>query len=408
MSGAGKSYAKRVPSGPASLWKSGGPLLVWLDFELTERCNNACLHCNINRPANDREAKAREMSTEDIRDILAEAADMGCLTVRFTGGEPLLREDFEDVYLRARKLGLRVMIFTNATLITPGLAALLAKVPPGASMEVSIYGMTEGSEEAVTRTRGSFAAARRGVGLLAEHGIRFAVKGARLPSNIGEGEEFESWARRISDMAEKPSRAVFFDLRARPDGAKNDLIRSLRMPPEEAVKHEYRPGSAAAAEMLDFAARFSRIHGDRLFGCLDGGRKASVDAYGELQPCLLLKHPETSYRLKNGSLREALLDHLARLRELRARNPEYVSRCGRCFLKSLCQQCPAKSWAEHGTLDTPVEYFCEVTHALARSLGLLREGEPAWAVEDWRERLRRAAGPSSENLREGGGQAQES
>jgi radical SAM protein with 4Fe4S-binding SPASM domain len=395
VSAAAKSYAKRLPSGPASLWKSGGPLLAWLDIELTERCNNDCVHCNVNRPANDREAEIREMTTEDIKSILREAAALGCLTVRFTGGEPLLRDDFEDLYLHARRLGIRVMIFTNATLVTPDFAALLTKVPPGETMEVSIYGMGRESAESVTRTPGSFAAARRGVDLLARSGIRFAVKGALLPANKEEIKEFETWARRISDMTEKPSFAMFFDLRARRDGDKNDAIRSLRISPEEAVGIQARQGPAAADELLDFAARFSGAYGDRLFPCLSGGRKASVDAYGELQPCLLLKHPATAYRLKEGSLREALVSHLAGLRELRTGNPDYLSRCGRCFLKSLCLQCPAKSWAEHGTLDTPVEYFCAIAHAQARSLGLLKEGESAWAVGDWRERVKAALRESS-------------
>jgi hypothetical protein len=72
------------------------------------------------------------------------------------------------------------------------------------------------------------------------------------------------------------------------------------------------------------------------------------------------------------------LKQFAALRDLRATNPEYLRRCARCFLKGLCEQCPAKSWAEHGTLDTPVEYLCEVAHAQARWLGWLGENEYAW------------------------------
>jgi len=75
------------------------------------------------------------------------------------------------------------------------------------------------------------------------------------------------------------------------------------------------------------------------------------------------------------------------LREMRASNPAYLSRCGRCFLKGLCEQCPAKSWAEHGTLDTPVEYLCDVAHAQARNLGLLVAGERAWEVTNGKERV---------------------
>jgi hypothetical protein len=53
----------------------------------------------------------------------------------------------------------------------------------------------------------------------------------------------------------------------------------------------------------------------------------------------------------------------------------------------LCEQCPSKSWMEHGTLDTPVEYLCEVAHAQTRYLGLLEGGEKAWQIDNWKERV---------------------
>ena len=76
---------------------------------------------------------------------------------------------------------------------------------------------------------------------------------------------------------------------------------------------------------------------------------------------------------------------------MKAINPEYLNRCARCFLKGLCEQCPAKAWEEHGTLDTPVEYLCEVAHAQARYLGMLEAEEHAWEIpnEVSRERVRR-------------------
>jgi len=94
----GNPYIVRLSSQGSPLWETTRPILMELDIELTERCNNNCIHCCINLPADDLMAKERELSTSAIKGILKEAASLGCLSVRFTGGEPLLREDFEELY----------------------------------------------------------------------------------------------------------------------------------------------------------------------------------------------------------------------------------------------------------------------------------------------------------------------
>jgi radical SAM protein with 4Fe4S-binding SPASM domain len=376
------SYVKRTEEYPPN----GRTLLGRLDMELTERCNNNCIHCYINLPFDD-PCKARELSAEKIKAILMEAVDLGCLTVRFTGGEPLLRDDFQEIYLFARKLGLKVLLFTNATLITPELADLFARIPPRKKIEVSVYGMSKKSYEAVTRTPGSFHAAKRGIALLQERGIPFVVKAAVLSPNKGELDEFEAWAVTIPGMEKPPAYSCFFDLRARPGSEeKNDQIRQLRATPEDGIKIISRDRERYLAEMRQFCTRFMKSSGDRLFSC-GAGHGACVDAYGFVQPCMLLRDKEAVYDLRKGTLREALTEFFPKIRGIKSQNSDYLSRCGRCFLKGLCEQCPGKSWMEHGTLDTPVEYLCQVAHVRALDLGLLREGEKAWAVEDWTKRI---------------------
>ncbi len=388
-----KSYATRVRSDLSPLWKDRKPLLSRLDIELTERCNNDCLHCSINRPAGDDEARRREMGTGFIKDLLGQAAALGCLTVRFTGGEPLLRSDFEDLYLEARRRGMRVMIFTNATLVTPHLAGLFSRVPPLEKMEVSVYGMNEQTSLAITRNPDAFEAARRGLRLLEDHHIPFVLKSVILPLNRGERAKFEDWAAGLMGGSGTPDFAVALDLRSRPDPARSELIRGLRLPPHEAAGHLTGMDRDGGEERRRFVADHGGGRGDRLFTCLEGGGAGAVDAYGHFQYCLTLRHPDTVYDLNRGSLREAVQELPPRLRRRRARNPDYLRRCGRCFLKALCLQCPAKSWAEHGTLDTPVDYFCRITHAQAQALGLLAPGEKAWTVTDWGARVGEGEGP---------------
>jgi MoaA/NifB/PqqE/SkfB family radical SAM enzyme len=399
--------------------KSIASRLDSLDIELTERCNNQCIHCCINLPANDSAAKSREMTTEQVKSILTEAATLGCLDVRFTGGEPLLRPDFEELYLFARRLGLKVAIFTNARLITPQLANLLMRIPPLVLMEITVYGMHKESYEAVSRVPGSFAQFQRGVNLLLERKISFVVKSALLPPNKAEMDEFEAWANTISGMDTSPNYAMFFDLRERRDDKeKNALIASLRLTPQEGVAVLTKDVAKYRKRMKEFAGKFMGPPGNVLFQC-GAGDGMCIDAYGYAQPCMGVRAPELTVDLfpraasgkatatehtqtaiamnkvcdasdrcvKNKAISDVLTS-FKNLHEMKATNAEYLHRCAVCFLKGLCEQCPAKSWAENGTLDTPVEYLCEVAHAQGRFLGWLKDGEKAWKIHNWKERVR--------------------
>ena len=437
------SYVKKLKPHEFRLWNGKRRLLGQLDIELTERCNNACVHCLINRPEHDEGARSREMDTDFVITLLRQAADMGCLMVRFTGGEPLLREDFPELYLYARRLGMRVILFTNGRLITEELADLLARVPPGRWVEVSVYGMHAESYDASAGAKGSFVEFRRGVERLRVRGIAFVVKGAILPANKNEWEEFKAWAAEFPSMDHPPGESMNFDLRARRDDpAKNERIRKLRLSPEETVRilaqdPRYVPG------MRTFCTKFMGAPGDLLFRC-GAGHGTCVDAYGNAQMCMPLRHPDTVVDLRattksehapvahstaaqptnihgfanilpdpnssgtglvnshassdrpmgsheSSPLQYALTEFFPRLRETRATNPEYLRRCARCFLKGLCEQCPGKSWMEHGTLDTPVEYLCAVAHAQARYLGLIKDDENSWDIANGKERVARFA-----------------
>lgn len=371
-------YARRVRTGDGGLWTKGKPALARLDIELTERCNFNCLHCSIGLPAGDAEARGKELDAPAIKGLLKEAAALGCLLVRFTGGEPLLREDFPEIYLAARRLGLRVMLFTNASPLTPPIVELMKKYPPLETIEVTVYGMSPEDCRSVTGNERAFEASRRGIELLIEKQLPFIVKGALLPQSAGGLAGFESWASRLPWMrGEKPSLAMAFELRTRRDSeARNEGIRKVRPEPESIVRLEGErdPGWE---DLLSFVAGRHSLHGAELFTCSKTG-SATIDAYGRLQYCISLRHPDTVYDLGRGSLEEGVKEFLPRVARTKAKDPDYLARCGRCFLKDACLQCPAGSWSEHGTLDTPVEYHCRITHLKAERAGLIRSGEKAW------------------------------
>ncbi len=383
-------------------FKPSGSSLGRLDIELTERCNNRCVHCYINQPEDDQKIRAEEMETGFVLDILKQAADLGCLTACFTGGEPLLRDDFAELYLFARGLGLQVVIMTNACLIDTELVKLFTAVPPGRPIQVSVYGMYKSSYEAVSCVSGSFERFVSGLDLLNKRNIPFVVRQSLLPPNKKELDEFERFASTLPHMHAEPDYTMNFDLRARrDDSGKNSRIRKLRVSSEETLNLLTRNRDKYIKEMREFASRFMRPPGERIFSC-GAGQGICVDAYGRAQMCMLLRHPDTVYPLSPdlhrkkspesglGPLEYALKEFFPGLRNLRSNNPEYLKRCAVCFLKSLCEQCPAKSWGEHGILDAPIEYLCQVTHTQSNFLGLVHRGENAWEIspENWQNRIK--------------------
>lgn len=212
-----------------------------------------------------------------------------------------------------------------------------------------------------------------------EYRVPFVVKGALLPSLRAEIDEFEAWAGTIPGMVERPGYCMFFDLRGRRDDPeKNRLIESVRVDPEEGAAMLTRDRAQYFAEMKKFAARFMGPRGDQLFTC-GAGRAVTIDAYGRALPCMGMRAPG-SVDVLSSSLSDAVAG-FADLGAQRATNPEYLRRCACCGLYGLCEQCPAKSWAETGVLDTPVEYLCRVAHAQARFLGWLGKDDKAWEVE---------------------------
>ncbi len=73
------------------------PLLNSIDVILTERCNNACIHCSVAIPEKDKKAQSEELSTEEVISYLKDATELGAMFVNITGGEPMVHKDFDEI-----------------------------------------------------------------------------------------------------------------------------------------------------------------------------------------------------------------------------------------------------------------------------------------------------------------------
>ena len=83
-----------------------------LRVSVTQRCNLRCVYCH----AEGERTPEAEIPLADIREILRVAASLGIRSVKFTGGEPLVRDDILDI-VRAVPEGLESSMTTNGILL---------------------------------------------------------------------------------------------------------------------------------------------------------------------------------------------------------------------------------------------------------------------------------------------------
>lgn len=350
--------------------------LLAMNLEVTARCNNNCRHCYINVPAGSREAKKKELSFEKIKDVVDQACSLGTLWCLITGGEPLLRNDFEDIYIYLKKKGLLISVFTNATLINTWHIDLFKKWPPR-NIEVTVYGVTEKTYEKVTRKPGSFNRFMRGLNLLLDAEFPVNLKAMAIQSNKGEFEQIAGFCR-------KKSKSPFrFDpllhLRLDGDPKRNQEIRNQRLAPEEIAILEKQDNVRFSAMKKDcdnlIHTAFDGNGKPFVFNCGTGLSECTIGYDGTFRLCSSLVHPDCVYDLNKGNLVRALTEFVPVVRNMQSDNRDFLKNCLRCSIVNLCHWCPAHAYLEVGRLDSPVKYFCDVAKARKESLADSMEAE---------------------------------
>lgn len=330
---------------------------VFGKLSLTYRCNLDCVHCYCNRSINDNEVKRNELTFDQWQKILDQLADKGCLWLVFTGGEPIVREDFFDLYSYARKKGFLIHIYTNGTLIHDELYDFFNRFPPHA-FEISLYGRTKETYESVTRIKGSFDKCMSTILRLYESGLRVLLKCPLITYNQHEISEIIDFAKSIrADLEILPM------IRARIDGNWKEPLR-YRVPPKEVAKimfHDQDFSQKLSADFKQLRERMKRAKdNNHIFWCNNGRSEFHIDPYGKLTLCPLLTNPPYVYDLLEGNFSDGW-EFILNLRNMKTTKKGYYNR-------EVSLQCPAKSFLEFGNFETPIEYFDKVRDELLKML----------------------------------------
>jgi len=255
-------------------------------WEVTCRCNLRCVMCYtdcFNRP----DKISEELTTDEIIHIMDELADAGCLELCLTGGEPLARSDFFEIYTYAKMKGFFVTLFTNGTLITEEIADRLAALPPH-RIEISFHGLTEQTFEAITQGNGSYQRCIRAINLLRVRNLPLVLKSTVMTVNRDEILAIKRFATGLGSVEYRLGE----ELRVTLDGS--DAPQQLALPESEWLQIKQQDP--------DLWNETCRKQSKTPAPCTSGMHRFHIDAYGLLQLCS--GNRRMSYDLRAGSFTE--------------------------------------------------------------------------------------------------------
>lgn len=313
-----------------------------VQLELTLRCNLRCDHCYL---GSDR--KREELSTAEVKRILDELAELGTMVLTMTGGEVMLRADFEELYRYAIGKGFIVSVFTNATLIRPRHVELFKTLPPRI-VEISLYGLNDDDYTDFTHARVSFANLDANLRSLKAAGVNFLLKSV---ATVTLGPKI----RRMREYA--ANLGVRFNYATTVYGANDHTpLADAERPDAQAVlenelvhTEEPSPNRIALAKSPN-----------RQFLCGAGRVLMHIDPEGVATRCGLITSELAGHAdLRKVSAREAWETLGKGIDDALAEGHP----CRDCSIRTLCHRCPATSSSEQEIA------MCEAAHHRARAQG---------------------------------------
>lgn len=337
-----------------TLRKIGAPPRLPLKgcIDLTYRCDFDCRHCWVRLPPGAQE-RERELGVAEIKAIADEARSMGCRQWTISGGEPMIRPDFSEIFEYLTRNTTTYSINTNGSLITPVIARLMRR--KGTKM-VALYGATAGTHERVTRTPGSYEATLRGISRLREASAGFIVQLVPIVANRHEWNAMLEFARSIG----RPWRvgAPWLHFACGGGNPRDDDIRAQRLPPDHVI--ELDPPNPLSTERASEGCGAAEGSPHLFARCIDQRQEFHIDPYGGMSFCAFVREPSLRCDARAGGFRSAWEAFIPSLRNHVRGDEEYEAHCGRCERRMDCRWCAAYAYLETGRYSAPVPYLCEV------------------------------------------------
>lgn len=336
-------------------------------FELLPVCNLHCKMCYVRKSMKEVNEMGGLLPADQWLDFAGQAKEEGMLYPLLTGGEPFVRQDFQEIMEKMQEMGLQISINSNGTLIDQAMAKWLGKHCP-TRINITLYGASEESYQNLCGDGDAFNRVRRAAEYLKKYHIPVKFNTSITPENVNDLEEIMTYAKSV-DIPIQVATYMFPPVRRN-----QDMVgKNHRLSPERAALARVK------ADMLQSDSRWFRSQVARWshfvsvtdemlqaganeesckMTCRAGRCSFWLDWQGNLGNCGM--YSSVKVPVKGSSFAKAWKQVVEETEQVR-----FSPVCTNCPNFRLCHVCIAMVYNECGDSNGRPEYLCRMNQASA-------------------------------------------
>ena len=327
-----------------------------LQIELTDDCNERCIHCYL---PNDKKDQAKSLSVKQVIDILHQYRGMEGLKVVFSGGEILLHPYLFHILEECKRSNLMILLQSNLSSLTETRLQKIKELDVF-NIQVSLYSTEEYIHETITRRKGSFARTKHNLELLVKHDIPAMISCPVMNVNFPTVRDLHYYAKELG-------LDIYFDfmMMAECNGSNENLNARLDIGQTREMLRFRIDSNPMFVEAISTSQSLeealSKKYARRRTMCDILSASLCIDSDGTIYPC-----PGWN-GLKLGNIESVTLPEVWRSEaadKLRGVDIDGFTKCRGCDMHNFCDMCAVYNYNENGDLFNICPRFCEMAKIL--------------------------------------------
>ena len=332
-------------------------------FEITGRCNFSCRMCYVHNSQSNL-MKKEELPAEWWIETGRKAIEAGMVFLLITGGEPLLRDDFPEIYKALHEMGFIISINSNGYLLSGKILELFSQYPP-CRINISLYGSDNETYKSFTGVK-AFDTIMENIKNVRTMGIDVRFNCSITPDNRNDMKNIYRVADELG-IHIKTTSYMYPQVRLDADFGEN----ANRLSPSEAAEcrvewsrlryseNDFISRARGMKNKYDELLRAEKLPDtENTMHCRAGRSSCWINKKGEMAVCGMI---DKTVDIKELGFNEAW----KRVRELSSAIRLPVE-CINCPYRHICNVCAAVCYTETGDFSKRPDYVCAFTRETAR------------------------------------------